>query len=534
MRDLLEGLAALDPLLAALDRRGFVAWMSPAWAAARGGLSRCLGRPLIDLLLEQVDASDESGRSRLRELFSHLEDLSAGAPARRIRLGSESLSTTGRVEIRVSCTPDRSSPGLVLCSLRPMPAPDAASRASSLQERSGESEDPLSSRPCSSPLSSSQISSSQLSFVFDSTPDGVLTLDALGCVRSANQAAGRLLGHAPSDLIGHPIACFIVDPAKAEPLAARLATHGEIRAEEIEVAHSDGSRSWLSISARISARIQESTRTRGTSPGAPRGETVVFIRDVSERHEARRALESKNEELECYVRSVSHDLRSPLMALLGFTRLLRDEQGRLLDASGLHFLDRIEEAGRNIDRLLQDMLELSRIGAVPECRIQVDPRPVLLQIQAEQKLRLEERGLELSIPDSPPVLHCDRTRLYQVLSNLIGNAVEHRGPEPGGRIEVDVRSVSEGWEISVEDDGPGIAPEDCHRIFEMFQTARSSGRSKRSSGLGLAIVKKIVETHRGRIRVESEPGRGARFVAFLPAPTPTAVPDDPIAPGGPR
>lgn len=108
MRDLLEGLAALDPLLAALDRRGFVAWMSPAWAAARGGLSRCLGRPLIDLLLEQVDASDESGRSRLRELFSHLEDLSAGAPARRIRLGSESLSTTGRVEIRVSCTPDRS------------------------------------------------------------------------------------------------------------------------------------------------------------------------------------------------------------------------------------------------------------------------------------------------------------------------------------------------------------------------------------------------------------------------------------------
>jgi len=230
----------------------------------------------------------------------------------------------------------------------------------------------------------------------------------------------------------------------------------------------------------------------------------------------KRALETKNDELETCVRSVSHDLRSPLVSVLGFTRLLRDEFGDPIGRTGRHFLDRIEQAGRNMERLLHDMIELSRLDETPYFPVSVDPSPVLKELAAELNLQLDEAGIDLNLPTDPPLVVCDRTRLYQLFSNLIGNAIRHMEPNASGRIDVSVEVVPDGWEISVKDNGPGIAPEDSKRIFEPFQTARRPGEPKKSSGLGLAIVRKIVEAHRGRIVVESELGAGARFVVWLP------------------
>lgn len=231
-------------------------------------------------------------------------------------------------------------------------------------------------------------------------------------------------------------------------------------------------------------------------------------------------LEKKNEELETCVRSVSHDLRSPLVSVLGFTRLLRDEFGDPIGRTGRHFLDRIEQAGRNMERLLSDMLELTRISETPNCAVHVNPIAVLDQLAAEKKIALDEAGIDLHLPTEAPVIVCDRTRLYQVFSNLIGNAIQHMEPQSGGRIEVRVATAPAGWEITVADNGPGIAEEDRARIFEAFQTAESTPATprKKSSGLGLAIVRKIVEAHQGRVRVESEPGEGSQFIVWLPKP----------------
>jgi signal transduction histidine kinase len=242
-------------------------------------------------------------------------------------------------------------------------------------------------------------------------------------------------------------------------------------------------------------------------------ELVICIAD---RHETHEALQQKNEELETYVRSVSHDLRSPLVSLLGFSRLLRDDYQETLGGAGLHFLDRIEQAGRHMKQLLHDMLELSRIEETSHCRVHVNPTPILQQLSSELKLQLEEKNIQLHLPKDPPTILCDRTRLYQLLSNLIGNAVQHMRLPTAGRITVEIETVSDGWQISVGDNGTGIPLEDRDRIFEAFETGSRPHGHEKTTGLGLAIVKKIVEAHSGRIWVEGDPDVGAQFCVWLP------------------
>jgi signal transduction histidine kinase len=134
------------------------------------------------------------------------------------------------------------------------------------------------------------------------------------------------------------------------------------------------------------------------------------------------------------------------------------------------------------------------------------------------KWQLDEKNIDLVLPENPPTLICDRTRLYQLFSNLIGNAIHHMNRPSAARIEVELETISDGWQITVSDNGQGIPVEDHDRIFRAFEAVHRPSSNGKSSGLGLAIVKKIVESHSGRVWVESEPGAGACFIVQLPAP----------------
>ena len=339
--------------------------------------------------------------------------------------------------------------------------------------------------------------------IFEAAPDAMLAVDSSGFVSRANLAALRMTGRSPAELIGQPAALlFSASLGDLQRVARSLRGDGT-RESRTSIARSDGKYVPVTVTASVRAE------THGVA-------AVLCIRGARERERVEAELRRANDELEHCITSLAHDLRSPLVALLGFSRLLRQEYGEAIGETGRHFVERIEEAGRTIEGLVHHVLELSRVGQPGERAEWVDPREVLSQLRAELKPRLEEAGIELVLPEpAPPLLSCDRTRLYQLFSNLIGNAIQHMGSPAHPRIEVRVVEEADAHVISVRDNGRGIDPAHVGRIFEPFQSFATSSRS-RGAGMGLAIVKKIVEKRGGEISVESELGKGTTFRIRLP------------------
>ncbi|MEN8158489.1 MAG: PAS domain-containing sensor histidine kinase [Myxococcota bacterium] len=338
-----------------------------------------------------------------------------------------------------------------------------------------------------------------LAEILDGSPDGVLVLDHSRFIRFANRALSELVGEAPEALIDRPLASLVRSREDLERMAGILRPEAPGWSDELVVHGRDGRQLALSV------HVRRLTLADGTQLGA-----VIHLRDVTERRRIEGELARRAEELQHWVNAISHDLRSPLVAVLGFARLLREDYTETLDSQGLRFLQRIEDAGRTMESLVHDLLEFARIGGREPRRTHVDPRDVLLQLQAELKPRLEEARVSLRMPDEPPLLWCDRTQLYQVLSNLVGNAIDHMGPASDPCIDVDVYEQDDLQHLVVRDHGCGIQADDHDRIFEIFQTGgRSTGAG--GTGIGLAVVRKVAESHGGTAWVESTPGTGSAF-----------------------
>ena len=476
--EILEGLARMHSLVVVSDVDSRVLWMSDALGSACGGAARHMGEQLCSAFAALPGARE---KARIQEQLSHIQHhLRQNETLCDIRLDLGTHNGVARsVDLSAFRTETQSGDPIVVSIIHPS---EQRSGASARDEAlATELED--------------------LADILDGSPDGVLALDRFGFVQYANSALAELLDVDPDKLVDSPIALLV--PRSAD-LVALLSEGSPIDVESapIEVERNDGRSVFISVRARQRSRN-------------PRIRRIAFLRDVTAEVAARTALERQNAELEAYVHSVSHDLRSPLVSLLGFTRLLQQDYGHRLDETGHHFTDRIEQAAHTMRALIDDLLELSRIDVGEERHTLVDPRAVLLQLQAELKLRLEDAGVRLAIPESPPLLLCDRTRLYQVFSNLIGNALQHMGDCEDRTIRVEIRRDADHDVVVVSDSGQGIEPDEIDRIFDAFYS-RSRSKGSGSTGMGLAIVRKIAETHGGRAWVESAPGRGARFHVSLP------------------
>jgi signal transduction histidine kinase len=225
----------------------------------------------------------------------------------------------------------------------------------------------------------------------------------------------------------------------------------------------------------------------------------------AERQCAQAALEHRNQELQCFVHTVSHDLKAPLRGIANLSKWIEEDlQGALPVAAQQQMTllrNRVDRVQSTIDGLLDYALSGQRDVASESVEV-----AQLLAEVIDSLSPLPTFCIEIA---PMPILTTNRLHLFQVLANLIGNAIEHHH-KADGSIRIAVRELKDVYEFSVADDGVGIAPEQHERIFGMFHALNPQNRSD-STGIGLAIVKKIVEAQNGTIWLESEVGIGTTF-----------------------
>ncbi len=216
-----------------------------------------------------------------------------------------------------------------------------------------------------------------------------------------------------------------------------------------------------------------------------------------------------------FVSTVSHDLRSPLTAIMGYVDLL--ERVGTVNDQQREFVRRVQVSVQSITSLVNDLLELGRIEAGLDDQKEMVPVEGIIRYSLENfSGQIVEKRLDVvtELPENVLSLRGNPIRLRQLLDNLVGNAIKYT-PE-GGKVRVEAELQNDQVILRVEDSGPGIPPADQPHIFEKFYRASNVPQGVGGSGLGLAIVKSIVDSHHGRIWVESVLGQGSTFTVVLP------------------
>ncbi|MBN8610570.1 MAG: response regulator [Deltaproteobacteria bacterium] len=382
--------------------------------------------------------------------------------------------------------------------------------------------------------------------VFERVSWGMVIAADEGVIEHANAAFGRSYGQDPESFVGTAVQALYapgeLDRIRGERDEARRTgritleamhrrpdgTEFPVRVDAAQIPGLGGRPSWvLSIHDLTTARQVEALKRRSE-------ELEVENRRIEE------ASRMKSE----FLANMSHELRTPLNSILGFSDLLaREEVGALSDEQR-DFVSDIHASGKHLLRLINDVLDLSKVEAGklelhPEATrmstVLAEVTSVLMPISRERGIRIDQ-----TVASDAEALHLDPGRLKQVLYNFLSNAIKF-SPE-GGTVAVEVRCEGPAaFRISVRDRGPGIAPADLERLFVEFEQL-DSGRSKShaGTGLGLALTRRLVEAQGGSVGVESTLGQGSTFYAILPLrahtktslPRPRQIPG--VVPGAPR
>jgi signal transduction histidine kinase len=231
-------------------------------------------------------------------------------------------------------------------------------------------------------------------------------------------------------------------------------------------------------------------------------------------------LARSNADLEQFAYVASHDLQEPLRMVTAYTQLLGERYKGKLDESADKFIGYASEGAQRMQVLIQDLLAFSRVGRQEAASASVDCNSVMKDVLQTLATAIQESGAVVTCGDLPAVW-ADRTQVAQIFQNLIGNAIKFRGEQPPA-ISVKAEKADDRWQLSVSDNGIGIAPEYAENIFVVFQRLHARTEYP-GNGIGLAICKKIVERNGGRIAVESHPGKGSTFKFTLPSHGPEGV-----------
>ncbi len=347
--------------------------------------------------------------------------------------------------------------------------------------------------------------------VTDAAVDAIVSADSFGRLLSWNSGAERMFGWRAEEVVGRPLTVIIPERLRALHEAGitrvRQTGHSKLAGSVVELIglHRDGSEFPIELSV-------------GAWNGPDGLAFSGVIRDITERKQAEvalaaanRELERTNAELETLVYSASHDLKSPMVSLLGYLEYLKLDYGDVLGQEGGRYVARISDCTLYMQRLIHDLIDLSKVGRTGAGAADVDLAELVRIIVDEATPSHPGVGFRIG---RLPVVAGDPVGFRQLFTNLVENAVRHGG-RPDLTVTVDGRSRADGGlELSVRDDGRGIPPEHRERVFGVFE--RLDGPSTSSgTGMGLAICRKIVELLGGGIGVHGSHGTEVRIV--LPA-----------------
>ena len=354
----------------------------------------------------------------------------------------------------------------------------------------------------------------------DDCPQGLLRVHD-GCVVEANAALRALAGRGAA-LDGSKLDDLLEDTGRGLPREAGPA------ALECALVRPDGTRRTVAF-RRAAWRLGPGTcwwvedvtaRRELESELLRAGRELAAANRASEAAQA--ALTGERSEREELLTLVSHELRTPLTVVSGYARLLLGEEVGPLGDEQRRFLEETLRACTRLDRFVANLLEASRVHkGAPVLELGRERVDLAIEsvIEMFRPLFLDRKlGVELRLEPGAGLARCDRARVEQVLTNLLGNAIRYA--RRGGALEIATRALPPDahgrrfLEISVSDDGPGVAPADRARIFEPY--VQADGGRAGGLGLGLAICRRLVEAHGGEIGVRERPGGGACFHFTLP------------------
>lgn len=317
------------------------------------------------------------------------------------------------------------------------------------------------------------------------------------------------------------IAQSLVRPVKELTAVTRRIADGDL-AGPVERERGDEIGELAEAMGEMSRRLQQTERERAEertavleSANERLSRTLTDLRNAqAERDTLIRELEEKNAEMERFTYAASHDLKSPLVTIRGFLGYVEEDvrRGRLDKME--EDLGRVYRATETMGALLEDLLQLSRVGRVVHPSQEVALDELAREAVALVHGRIQERGVEVAVGTGMPVVHGDRARLVEMLQNLVDNAVKFMGDQAHPRIEIGTEVRDRQQICYVRDNGVGIELEHHEQVFGLFVRLRSDSEG---SGVGLGLAQRIVDLHGGRIWVESEgTGRGSTFCFTLP------------------
>lgn len=228
-------------------------------------------------------------------------------------------------------------------------------------------------------------------------------------------------------------------------------------------------------------------------------------------------LEKANQELDSFVYTASHDLRAPLRGISSFASFLEEDYRDRLDDEGKGYLDEIRKGAHRMDKLIEDLLALSRISRIKNPYEDVDMGELINSINERIKFDIQKNNVDMRIQKDMPTVYCDRIKIGEVLLNLINNAIKFssKGNKENPKVEIGYADEDGYYKFYVKDNGIGIEPKYQSQIFGIFKRLHTAEEYE-GTGAGLSIVKRVIDDHGGKIWVESELGKGATFYFTIP------------------